>query len=897
MIRYFLIVAVVSFSYVYVHGQSCPLNIDFEEGNFTNWNCFIGKTFENNGKNVIRLDTSKPLNNRHEIVSADSNGLIPLDEYGGFPKVCPYGGKYSVKLGNTDVGAEAEGMSYTFTVPATEDTFTITYFYAVVFENPHHSPPEQPRFFVTAYETATGNPINCASYNYVSEGGIPGFKTSKKGSDVLYKEWSPVSIQFVNLGNKQVTLEFKTADCTQGGHFGYAYFDVGSGCSNILATAPYCRETNSLLLNAPYGFQSYTWYNEDYSQILGTDQNLTLSPPPVTNGKFWVDLMPYPGYGCRDTAYALVTPLPVPDTPSVKASYFFCQNEKASSFSGTPALNCYLLWYTDTTKPGSTEAIVPSTATPGVFTYYVSQKFLFGCESFRKKITVQVDPVPVTSFTLNTYTACEKDNFFTCISTSTNLQSPSYLWDFGNGDTLSMRDSVSYVYPTFGNYTISLKITNGPVCNRIATQKVKVVPKPVAAFNYPATVCQNQTAVTIADQSFVPDHLSQITQWQWMINGTANTSQKPPPFIPADAGNMPVSLTVTTTEGCTSDTLNKIIKVHLQPYAQFTLDNPVCENKIIRFTDQSYFAATTDEVINAWHWNMDGTGVTQQSPSYHYTAGLHHTSLTVQSNYGCNSIEADSLVEVFDKPVTALSISDSCVYRKIVYTATDYAHNVSNWYWDFGSGAKQDKPVITKYFSTDGGNNFTLFAATAHGCRDTIYRAFKIYMNRAFAGHDTLVAYNQPVQLNANGGSDNHYTWSPATGLNDAHAEAPVATLYYDQQYRLDAITNEGCDAHSTILIKRYNGPDIYIPTAFTPNNDRLNDVLRAFPVGMKKLGYFAVFNKFGQRVFYTEDFSTGWDGNINSMPAKSDTYIAVAQATEYTGKPVLKKVTVVLMR
>src|SRR6185436_20929402 len=126
----------------------------------------------------------------------------------------------------------------------------------------------------------SGAVIDCASYNYVSTSSLPGFQHSNLGFDVLYKDWTPASIDFSGLSGRQVTLEFKTADCTLGGHFGYAYLDVGSGCSNILATAPYCVETNSLLLNAPYGFQFYTWYNEDYTQVLGHDQNLTLSPPP-----------------------------------------------------------------------------------------------------------------------------------------------------------------------------------------------------------------------------------------------------------------------------------------------------------------------------------------------------------------------------------------------------------------------------------------------------------------------------------------------------------------------------------------------------------------------------------------------------------------------------------------
>ena len=881
-----------------IFSQGCPSNIDFEQGNFTNWQCYLGRTYSSGNNNVIDLKPSAPTANRQEIISADSNGTIPLDGYGGFPKLCPYGGKYSVKLGNTDINAEAEGVSYTFTVPSTEDTFSFTYFYAVVFQDPQHAPEDQPRFFVSAYETSTGNLINCASYNYVSSGVLPGFKHSKIDNSVLYKEWSPVSIQFVNLANKKVTLVFKTADCTQGGHFGYAYLDVGSGCSNILATAPYCKETNSLLLNAPYGFQYYTWYNEDYTKILGSNQNLTLSPPPVTAGKFWVDLQPYPGYGCRDTAYALVTPLPVPDTPSAKPDYFYCQNTNSVALQADPSINSYLLWYTDTTKPGNTEAIIPSTNTSGDSVYYVSQKVLFGCESFKKKITVQVDPVPVTSFKINTTSAYQRDNIFTCVSTSSNLKSPTYLWDFGNGDTLKGKDSVNYTYKNFGYFNITLKIINGPVCNNNTSTPVTIVPKPVADFNYPQIICENETQVAFTDQSNVPQQLSTITKWKWIINNYQSVDQNPKNFIASVGGDLPVLLAVTTKEGCVSDTLNRTLKVHYQPKALFNLDAPLCDNKTIHFSDKSFLPAeATDEVINIWQWKMDNSLLAAQNPAYSYNAGNHTTSLTVKTNYGCNSLPTDSLFTVYAKPITAININDSCVYRKIIYNAEDISKTVSNWYWNFGSGLHEDKPLITKYFSDDGDNSFTLIAKTDHSCYDTINRKFIIFKNYAFAGKDTVAAFNQPVQLNANGGTDNHYTWNPAIGLNDAHIENPITTYDKEQLYRLDAVTNEGCDAHSKILIKRFDGPEIYIPTAFTPNNDRLNDKLKAFPVGMSKLNFFAVYDRYGQQIFYTTDFTKGWDGNIKGMPAQSGNYIAVAQAVTYTGKPFPKKTNVVLIR
>ena len=353
--------------------QGCPPNIDFEFGNFTNWECSIGSVDAIGSQNVITLAPSPPTANRHEIVNAASGN----DYYGGFPQLCPYGSTSSVRLGNTNTHSEAEGLSYTFTIPVGVDTFTFTYFYAVVFENPGHSIYEQPRFFVSAYDVASGVVVNCASYDYVSTGSLPGFMKSPQDTGVLYRNWTPASLQFAGMSGKTVKLEFKTADCTLGGHFGYAYLDVASGCTNILATAPYCIETNSLILNAPYGFQSYTWYNSNYTAVIGTQQSITLSPPPATSGVFYVDAVPYPGYGCRDTFQAVIKALPVPDTPAATAVYKYCQFDFATQLDATASPGCDLLWYTTATGgTGSNNPINPSTALPGVFKYYVSHFLL-----------------------------------------------------------------------------------------------------------------------------------------------------------------------------------------------------------------------------------------------------------------------------------------------------------------------------------------------------------------------------------------------------------------------------------------------------------------------------------------------------------------------------------------
>jgi len=879
--------------------QSCPPNLDFELGNFSNWECFTGVTNVSGGQNNIILNPSPPMPGRHEIISATT--VPALDRYGLFPQLCPYGSGYSVKLGNELTGAQAEGLSYTFTVPVTIDTFTFTYFYAVVFEDPDHSAFQQPRFFVTAYDVATGDLINCASYNYISDGAIPGFQVSPLRPNVLFKNWTPTSLQFAGLAGRTVRLEFKTADCTLGGHFGYAYIDVASACTNILATAPYCIETNSLILNAPYGFQSYTWYNDTYTSVIGTGQSLTLSPPPATNGIFYVDLIPYPGYGCRDTLQAIVNPLPVPDTPVAASHYSYCQFQSVPALTATALPGNQLLWYTMATGgTGSTIPPIPATAASGIFNYYVSQKVLFGCESFRKKITVNVIPTPVASFIINNNRQCQNGNSFVFTSTSTNRSNSMHTWSFGDGQTFSSTDTfATHTYATAGSFTVKLKVENAGTCFTETTHPIVIIPKPVAAFNYPAVICENQTTVTLTDNSSVQGGVALITNWWWNINSVITTTQNPASFIANVPGLLPITLIVTTAEGCRSDTNNTVLPVRYRPDADFKIGDLLCNNEAIKFTDLSRMPqGASGETITKWNWQFDNTiNSSLQNPSLNFIAGMHNASLIAETNFGCKSIQADSLFEIHAKPQIQLDINDSCVFVPIRYNASDLTTNTEKWYWDFGNGLSQGVPLVTKTYNTEGSRPLTLLSQSIEGCKDTLIRPFTIYDNKAFAGKDTVAAMDEPVQLNAKGGSNVVYNWSPSTGLNNPVIENPVAILDRDQLYQLNALTDKGCKRQSQILIKRYKGPELYIPTAFTPNRDGLNDVLKVIPIGISSFGYFAVYNRYGQQVYRTTNYSEGWDGRFKGVQLGTGTFVFIAQAIDYKGKMIFRKGTVTLIR
>ncbi len=293
-----------------VTAQNCPGNIDFESGTFAGWTCYAGTTSSDGTNNHISFPLSgPPIAGRHTMNA--SNPGSGLDPYGDFPVDCPNGSGYSIKLGNDQAGTEAEGVSYDFTIPANANVYNLIYNYAVVFQDPGHLPSEQPRLEIEILNLTDGNLIDCSSFTFFAVGNIlPGFELSNHTFDntpVWFKNWTAVSVNLDGLAGKDIRLFFKTADCTFRRHFGYAYVDVNTECSDKFTGAEFCPDDLRVLVTAPYGYANYTWYNTSFTQQLGTSQTLTFDPPPATGTSIAVILTPYEGYGCLDTLYTELT--------------------------------------------------------------------------------------------------------------------------------------------------------------------------------------------------------------------------------------------------------------------------------------------------------------------------------------------------------------------------------------------------------------------------------------------------------------------------------------------------------------------------------------------------------------------------------------------------------------
>jgi gliding motility-associated-like protein len=98
-------------------------------------------------------------------------------------------------------------------------------------------------------------------------------------------------------------------------------------------------------------------------------------------------------------------------------------------------------------------------------------------------------------------------------------------------------------------------------------------------------------------------------------------------------------------------------------------------------------------------------------------------------------------------------------------------------------------------------------------------------------------------------------------------------------------------------MVKTVKDVQVYVPTAFTPNQDGLNDVLRPVLMGIKEIRYFRIFNRWGQLIFETKTDRHGWDGTINGTQVSSQAVVWMLEGIGVNNVMYRRKGTSVLIR
>ncbi|MGZ5220166.1 MAG: T9SS type B sorting domain-containing protein [Chitinophagaceae bacterium] len=153
-----------------------------------------------------------------------------------------------------------------------------------------------------------------------------------------------------------------------------------------------------------------------------------------------------------------------------------------------------------------------------------------------------------------------------------------------------------------------------------------------------------------------------------------------------------------------------------------------------------------------------------------------------------------------------------------------------------------------------------------------------------------------PLELKARQFGDS-VLWSPGTWLNTPASYTPIFDGMTEQLYTIQIKTNSGCVTVDTQLVKIIKQVDVYVPTAFSPNRDGLNDFLRPVLMGIKEVRYFRIFNRWGQLIFETKTDRPGWNGTLKGDPVSSQVVVWMLEGVGVDNKLHRRKGTSVIVR
>lgn len=703
----------------------CPPNIDFELNNFSGWECWVGHTFAVAGKNQIRWDVppiNTPVNpaaypSRFQMLRA-----VPgsgNDPYGLFNRNCPNGSGHSIQLGNSGGGHEAEGVSYTFTIPPGQDKFSLIYNYAVVFQDPGHLDEEQPRLSIEVFNVTDNNQSVCSSFEFIAKSTLPGFFKSTVDPSVWCKNWSANSVDLNGLAGKTIRLFFKTADCVFTAHFGYAYIDVNTECSSSFIGAAYCPDDTAVNVTAPFGYQSYEWWNPAFTINYGNTQTLNFTPPPPSGTQVAVILDPFNGYGCKDTLYAdLLDTLHV--FANAGADKLSCQNAPVQ-LGVNPTPGFVYSWdpVTDLSDPTISNPI----ATPSVTTTYVLtvRNSGGGCLT-TDTVIVEAAVLDVTLKVTGPLTGCILPSNPTVLKVN---PADSIQWYRNTVAIPGANDTLLNVIQT-GTYHATVFSFVG--CNLTTTDvSITVNPTPLAGFSTNAQdQCFNGNQFVFTDTSSIAFGTMTYT---WDMGDTSpllNTQNVN--YSYALPGTYIVKQIVVSDQGCT-DSAFYTVNVFDSPVAAFDSDiKGTCfKNNSFVFTNSSTLAVGTMKYL--WNFGDSKTDTTRNVIHAYTQPGTFTVRLTTTSDKGCPNDSAFD-VTVYPDPMVGFGEPNNpqCFGNNqfnFINSSTILTGTMS-YAWDFGDGATAATRHATHSYAGPGDFTVKMVALSDKGCTDSISKIYKV---------------------------------------------------------------------------------------------------------------------------------------------------------------------------
>lgn len=494
-------------------------------------------------------------------------------------------------------------------------------------------------------------------------------------------------------------------------------------------------------------------------------------------------------------------------------------------------------------------------------------------------------------------------NTLTTFSIINNYTNPAaqYTWNvvgFINGPGSS--PTITINANKLGNFDNFVAINYGPgSCNDTIRLNHQILVKgPNLDFQIPASICINSTLnITNNSQPFLANEPIIISYWNYGQSNIKDTIYQPKPVKYNSPNVYSIKLIAIDKTGC-QDSLVKKVFVNPIPFLYtIPFSDTICYNttvNLISFHNQSivWSPAATLSCTTC------DTAIAKPLVSTQYIC-------TSTNNYGCSVADTNNITVSIPFKATVNPADIFICLKDSIQVDVSPKGKIISWLPATGlSNSNSYNPIISPLQNT----TYNITLSDSAGCLTNSSSASLAINVKSLpavnAGPDKVLAKGEAFSLTPVYSSNiENYLWTPSVLLSCSDCANPNGVNTLTQQYIIKVTSDSGCVARDSIIVSiECKYANLILPSAFTPNNDNLNDYFYPITNGIKSISKFIIYNRSGKIVYEASNFSPnvktfGWNGTYKGAKQSVESYVYILEAICDLGEKLYKRGSVILIR
>ncbi|MEE1221684.1 MAG: gliding motility-associated C-terminal domain-containing protein [Bacteroidales bacterium] len=863
-------------------------NLDFSTGGYINWKAKTGTYNASSSNAVFNWNTSwtdptQASDNGGRLFQVFNNGT---DSYSNSQlSRVPEGFTHASQINNSYGGTNCSQLEYTMEVNL--ENCLLTFKYAMVLEAPGHSGYENPTFQIDVMKHSSDNGQMleelvdpCAFFEKPSNAQLPQLEpdvwhTSTVNSSWIWSNWQEIKINLARYVGDRITVRVRLGDCSFSAHGAYGYFTAKA--EPALISTPGCAGNGDTVTvaSAPGGFESYKWF-EISSTFLSQDElaDLDANSPALSEDQNLIVTEAMMG-NAQEKFYAvkLVSPRTQTTRPNCVAYITTKIVDIRPNFDN--------LTYTPPTAidPAGRAIFMVNDVQPAAAPLYW-QKYDFGDGTTPIELEYQFE-----------------NTAYKWVATNAD-QNPTTTFEY---DAVGSIERVIHTYTTDGNFTYtrtvraseSFEEENAEYCEKSQTLDVIIPKTPSLLLEGDGEICVNtETTITASSPD---DENTDNFLYQWWYSTQDITTEAPifegTQYTQIYTAETTLQVKVTDTE--TGYNRTETFTVKVEPFPEITLTGAtkLCMGEQANITASDATGATV-----AMQWSFvrpnENTVITNPStsPVLTFTPTCDTTVyLLAETAQGCFAWKS---IDIFiTNPVAQISRTKICEGESV--TLTGSSAETYSWVAEPADASlshnnQSTSPItVTPTQST----TYTMRGYGETGCftERTVSVIVLPYPTPVISYSPGYVDVDDPtlaLRDESPNSASSLWTFSDGSTSNARSLNHRFNDVSGDAVYiHLETANELGClDTTSvTVPIELFA---VWVPNAFTPNGDGINDLFYFISLNQLEDVTFEIFNRYGERIHSafakTLDSSLqdeliktfAWDGTYKGSKVPTGTYI-----------------------